>query len=232
MRRQPVQERSRQTRDEILDVAARLFADRGYAGTTIQDVLTHSSATKGRFYHHFPDKESLAEAVVTESMVVDSLPPMVLPRLQAVVDASILLATASVRVPVVRAACRLSTEQNQPFYGSLWTAYIPLVGDWLTEARDLGELLPGVDPRDTAAFWVDAYTGVDMRYRYEYEQMPVQISKMTRQVVRGIATPETMMLLDVSVARGETLFELSPWAGGGQKGADVPTEQAGARTQG
>jgi AcrR family transcriptional regulator len=223
-----MQERGRQTREGILDAAARLFADRGYAGTTVQDILDRAKATKGSFYHHFQDKEGVAHAVVTESFITDAVPQTIVPRLQAVVDASIILAVLTPRVPVVRAACRLATEQDHPSYGHLWKTYIPMVAGWLAESRDLDELQPGVDPQATAAFWVDAYTGVDMRFRYEYQQLPQEIAQMNMQVVRGIATPETMMLLDVSVGRGEMLVEHSPWAAEYLKSAAEPVQREAA----
>ncbi|WKX73597.1 TetR family transcriptional regulator [Streptomyces sp. XD-27] len=37
--RRPVQERSKAKRAELLDAAARLFAERGYAQTTVDDWL-------------------------------------------------------------------------------------------------------------------------------------------------------------------------------------------------
>jgi len=52
------------TRADILDHAARLFRLRGYAGTSIDDVMLASGLTRGAFYAHFDSKEDLfSEAV-------------------------------------------------------------------------------------------------------------------------------------------------------------------------
>ncbi|MGH2755012.1 MAG: TetR family transcriptional regulator [Actinomycetota bacterium] len=51
------------TRDRLLDVATRLFADRGYEGTSIEGVLAEAGVSRGALYHHFPSKEALFEAV-------------------------------------------------------------------------------------------------------------------------------------------------------------------------
>lgn len=40
----------------ILDTAENLFFEKGYAGTTIQDILTALDCSKGSFYHHFESK--------------------------------------------------------------------------------------------------------------------------------------------------------------------------------
>jgi TetR/AcrR family transcriptional regulator, transcriptional repressor for nem operon len=49
-------DRGTETRRRILEVAAEAFSDRGYAGTSLSDVLKASGVTKGGFYFHFPSK--------------------------------------------------------------------------------------------------------------------------------------------------------------------------------
>src|SRR4029450_13112700 len=60
----PVTERGGETRRRILEVAAQAFAEHGYAGTSLSDVLAASGLTKGGFYFHFPSKEALALATL------------------------------------------------------------------------------------------------------------------------------------------------------------------------
>jgi len=43
-------ERKAQTRAELIDAAARVFARRGYHGTTVDDVAEEAGFTKGAFY--------------------------------------------------------------------------------------------------------------------------------------------------------------------------------------
>ncbi|MCU0279537.1 MAG: TetR/AcrR family transcriptional regulator [Candidatus Nanopelagicales bacterium] len=59
-------QRSSQTRRTILDRAAEAFAQDGFAGTSLNDVIAGSGLTKGAFYFHFPSKEALAVAVVDD----------------------------------------------------------------------------------------------------------------------------------------------------------------------
>jgi AcrR family transcriptional regulator len=59
--RQP-QERSRRTRERILELAAAAFACDGYDGTSLNQVIRESGLTKGAFYFHFESKEALALA--------------------------------------------------------------------------------------------------------------------------------------------------------------------------
>ncbi|MCP5433597.1 MAG: TetR/AcrR family transcriptional regulator [Alphaproteobacteria bacterium] len=53
-----------ETRERILAAAERLIQDKGYSGTTLDDVLEATRLTKGAFFHHFKGKGDLARAVV------------------------------------------------------------------------------------------------------------------------------------------------------------------------
>jgi AcrR family transcriptional regulator len=52
------------TRAALLDEATALFAERGYAGTSLEDVASASQVTRGAVYHHFASKQALFEAVL------------------------------------------------------------------------------------------------------------------------------------------------------------------------
>lgn len=54
-------------RQELLDIAARLFAERGYDGTTIDDVIRQAGLSKGAFYYYYPSKEALLEGLATQA---------------------------------------------------------------------------------------------------------------------------------------------------------------------
>ena len=52
------------TRARVLATALRLFAERGYAGTSIRDIALELGITKAAVYYHFPSKEGLVTALV------------------------------------------------------------------------------------------------------------------------------------------------------------------------
>src|SRR5215216_3698214 len=56
--------RTARTRAEILDHAGRLFRLRGYAGTSIDDIMLAAGLTRGAFYAHFESKEDLFAEVI------------------------------------------------------------------------------------------------------------------------------------------------------------------------
>lgn len=55
--------------NEILGAALACFAERGFAGTRLDDVAQRAGVTKGTLYLYFRDKEELFEAVVRQSIV-------------------------------------------------------------------------------------------------------------------------------------------------------------------
>jgi len=55
---------SRSRVEEILDAATRLFADKGFAGTTMQDVADGVGVHKASLFHYFATKDDLHAAVL------------------------------------------------------------------------------------------------------------------------------------------------------------------------
>ena len=56
--------KSERTRQRILDAAARTFRDKGYAGTTLNDIAVAALLRAGSIYYHFDSKERLLEEVL------------------------------------------------------------------------------------------------------------------------------------------------------------------------
>jgi AcrR family transcriptional regulator len=59
-------ERSEGTIAELLRTARSLFAERGFAATSIEDIVGAAGVTRGALYHHFADKRELFQAVLEE----------------------------------------------------------------------------------------------------------------------------------------------------------------------
>jgi len=47
------------TKDRLLQAAMDVFADRGYHGATVDDIVAASETSKGAFYHYFPSKQGV-----------------------------------------------------------------------------------------------------------------------------------------------------------------------------
>ena len=58
--------KARQTRDSLVAAARSLFGERGYAATSVEEIVRAAGVTKGALYHHFTDKDDLFRAVVED----------------------------------------------------------------------------------------------------------------------------------------------------------------------
>ena len=51
-------------RQELLALAARMFAERGYGQTTVRDIADAAGILSGSLYHHFDSKESMVDEIL------------------------------------------------------------------------------------------------------------------------------------------------------------------------
>ncbi len=61
------------TVEKILEVSQRLFLEKGYDNTKIQDIADELGMTKGAIYHHFKSKEEIMD-VLGDTMFVNNNP--------------------------------------------------------------------------------------------------------------------------------------------------------------
>ena len=59
-------ERPAGTREAILDAAEKLFAERGFAGTSVRDIVRDSESSPPSLYHFFGSKENLLVELVAD----------------------------------------------------------------------------------------------------------------------------------------------------------------------
>ncbi|MFF8103513.1 ScbR family autoregulator-binding transcription factor [Streptomyces sp. NPDC016640] len=162
-----LQERARVTRRSLLEAAARLFAEQGYAGTSVNDVSAASGRTSGSVYFHYASKEGLALAVVRDrfatwpSLAARYANPAT-PPLERLVTLSYEAARALAEDTLTRAGARLWAERDtidaplpDPF--ALWTTAATRL---LAQARASGHLAYRVRPAPTACILVRSFFGL------------------------------------------------------------------------
>ncbi|MNW45318.1 HTH-type transcriptional regulator AcrR [compost metagenome] len=57
-----------QTLEQILSVSSRLFSEKGFEKTSIQDIIAELGMSKGAIYHHFKSKEDILDAVMQKQL--------------------------------------------------------------------------------------------------------------------------------------------------------------------
>lgn len=63
-RKQPKQQRSAQTREQILEAAARVFSEYGYRAGTTNRIAAAADISIGSLYQYFPNKDAILAALI------------------------------------------------------------------------------------------------------------------------------------------------------------------------
>ncbi len=103
-------------RERLLAAAARLFASKGYAGTSVRDILKAAKVTAPVLYYHFGSKEGLFVGMVREGV--------------SVLDTELAKALAGAATPgeKVRAFCRAFGDVQQRFADLRWVVEAAVTG--------------------------------------------------------------------------------------------------------
>ncbi len=59
-----MEKKKEQTRLKLIEVALKLFAEQGFAATTMEQIAAVADVAKGTLYNHFPSKEDIVAAYV------------------------------------------------------------------------------------------------------------------------------------------------------------------------
>ena len=159
------------TRQHILAVAAVAFADDGYAGTSLNDVIKATGLTKGGFYFHFASKEALALEVLSSKrgewatmvMAEASKHPRAIDRLAAVPGT---LADMKETDPAYSAISNLCVELSkdpelEPETNKHLLMWVELTTQLLRTAKIEGDVRLDIDEVAVADMAVCAFMGME-----------------------------------------------------------------------
>lgn len=217
----PRQERAIRTRRAILEAAGAVFDEHGYTSTTIAMVMERAAVTKGALYFHFPSKESLAQAVLDEQLSLGVVPPQPC-KLQEIIDITFAFGQRLRSNPLLKGSVRLTVDQCAPpgvDHTGPYRQWSDHLAGMLQQARIQGELLPTVDPRDTADLVVGAFAGIQIMSRAlsGREDLGHRISVLWSHLLPAIAVPGLLLGLDSRPDRGARVLasvdEADPGAG-------------------
>ena len=149
--------KSERTRQRILDAAARTFRDKGFAGTTLNDIAVAALLRAGSIYYHFDSKERLLEEVLdigiarvsaAVKQAIDALSPDTSPgeRIRTGIEAH--LRSLLYHGEYTSASFRSYGQAPRDVQSralSRRRAYANYWRGMLREAREAGEIHPGRD---------------------------------------------------------------------------------------
>lgn len=103
MPRRSQEDRSRSTRTALEDAGRRLFTERGFAGTSAEDLVAAAGVTRGALHHHYADKRGLFLAVLEQ---IETEITTEIENAIAAVDPDELLTVMAVGLNVFMEICR------------------------------------------------------------------------------------------------------------------------------
>ncbi|MFF9364696.1 ScbR family autoregulator-binding transcription factor [Streptomyces griseoluteus] len=231
------QARAIQTRKTILLAAAAVFDERGYSAATITEILARAGVTKGGLYFHFASKEELALGVIAAQLEVGPLPPQ-RTKVQELIDQGLLFAHQLRHDPLTRASVGLAMDQwgegperSNPFHGTPFQSWANRLTQLLVDARERGELLPHVDPAETAELLAGSFTGIQWMSQIlcERADLDERVTVLLRHLLPSITLPQLMPTLDLAPDRAERLLaQRLPEAEEGEEDEGEPSARISA----
>lgn len=203
------QERAVRTRETIVRAAAEVFDELGYSGASMREIMKRAGVTLGAVYFHFPNKEALAHTVMNAQPQSVALSEQRSEGLQRLVDTTLLWSRQLQVDPFLRAGVRLSVEQTAFGFqdATPFVTWVAIAEEFLDQARERGELRPGVDSRRTAEFLLGACSGMQMYSELVNERgdLPQRVIDMWELVLPAIAAEDVRGDIEVSLERLEQL---------------------------
>ncbi|NED94678.1 TetR/AcrR family transcriptional regulator [Phytoactinopolyspora alkaliphila] len=143
--------------ESLLAVAVDLFNERGYDGTSMEDLSRKLGITKSAIYHHVSSKDDLLRLAVDRALdslfdvvaEVETMPGRAIERLEALVRGSV--AVLAEQLPYVTLLLRVrgNTDVERAALARR-REFDRLVADLVNEAEAEGDVRPDIDPNVTA----------------------------------------------------------------------------------
>jgi TetR/AcrR family transcriptional regulator, cholesterol catabolism regulator len=183
---------------ELLKIAADLFADRGYVATTVRDIADEAGILSGSLYHHFDSKESMIDAILSsfiaemlssyEAVVAAGKGPT--GTFEGLVRAS-LAEMAGNRSAILIYQNEARFLDSQPRFSYLGDAHRKFERIWtevLKSGVESGEFRDGIDPKLVYRLVRDAIWSAPRWYRPGGSLKPEKITEQYLAVlVAGVA---------------------------------------------
>jgi AcrR family transcriptional regulator len=158
--------------ESVLRGAVKVFNERGYDGTSMEDLSRELGITKSAIYHHVTGKEELLRLAVHRALdglfavldEVSALDAPALARLEELTRRSVLLLVAELPFVTLLLRVRGNTTAERRALARR-REFDAAVAGLVAQARDEGDLRPDVDPATIARLLYGMINSVAEWYR-------------------------------------------------------------------
>lgn len=185
-------------REELTRIAARLFAERGYEGTSLGDLAAALGVQKPSLYHHIDSKEDLLWEVASDGAAafhaaLDAVPPAPAPeRIRRALRAHLAVVAAQLDIATVftREWRHLEGERHERFLMER-RRYEERIRDLFREGVERAELRTDLDVGTAALLLLSAanwaYTW--LRPGADTDELADRLAEALLDGMRGYAAP-------------------------------------------
>lgn len=191
---------TRKRRDEVFETAGRIFLEKSYQATSIQDIADELGMLKGSLYYYISAKEDLLFEIVHSyhdqtrlyfEEILACNEPVVAKLRRFIETETTHTAHHIVRSSLFFTEWRSLSPERQAVIISERDRHDRFVKDCITQAQQLGQFRPEIDPR-LASYGVLGM--VNSIYRWYSEDGPNTAEEIGRQfadlLISGMAVPK------------------------------------------
>jgi AcrR family transcriptional regulator len=197
----------KKTRKEIVDASMKLFARRGYHGTSISHIAEATGLTKGALYWYFKGKEDLFLTVLERikenwrKTVLSRIeePDAVLEKLEGLFDSTSEMVASndnpySMHLFLVAAGAQPEMPEFEHAIKSAYSEHVKIIADTIRTGQEDGEIRRDIDAESAAMGIIGSLDGIVLQARLHPPAIvATAISEMKEHLVRslGVASQET-----------------------------------------
>jgi AcrR family transcriptional regulator len=188
------------TRKSIIEASKRLFARRGYHGTSVAQIAEATGLTKGALYWYFRGKEDLFLTVLDcirddwqktiMSRVEDA--QGVTEKLEQLFDATSEMVAASenpysMHLFLISAGAQPEMREFEDAIKSAYAGYVKTLADTIRQGQESGEIKRDVDAESAAVGIIGCLEGAVLQSRlHSPATIAAAIAEMKRQFLRSL----------------------------------------------
>jgi TetR/AcrR family transcriptional regulator, transcriptional repressor of aconitase len=158
-------------RQEILDRAIEVFADKGAEGTSLRAIAEKIGVSHAALLHYFGSREELLVEVLREGEIRHADPR----DNEQIVDTMVRAAERNVTIPgfvslytsMLAGSLDSDREHSREYFATRFTRIRTRLADLIRAGQEAGTVRRGVEPEDMAALVIAASDGLQIQWLLE-----------------------------------------------------------------
>ncbi|WP_370947501.1 TetR/AcrR family transcriptional regulator [Amycolatopsis sp. cg5] len=175
--------------ESLLQVAVRLFNERGYDGTSMEDLSRKLGITKSAIYHHVPSKQELLRLAVDRALGglfavaqdTEAIEGRAIDRLEHLVRGSVLVLVEQLPFVTLLLRVRGNTKVERAALARR-REFDRIVTELVKQAETEGDVRPDIDPAVTSRLLFGMVNSLTEWYRPRRGSTPAELADAVSKI--------------------------------------------------